>query len=67
MQDFKVISVEGNIDVGKSTLLPTYAKQYNTPLLTVEYSRFMPVQKIAAELLKNLSSNTLGNQQRKVA
>jgi|TARA_B110000196_G_C21104908_1_gene644629 deoxyadenosine/deoxycytidine kinase len=37
------------------TLLPKFAKQYNAPLLTVEYSQFKPVEQIAQMVLDNMS------------
>ena len=36
------------------TLLPKFAKQYNAPLLTVEYSQFKPVEQIAQMVLDNM-------------
>jgi deoxyadenosine/deoxycytidine kinase len=38
-------------------LLPKFAKQYDAPLLTVEYSQFKPVEQIAQMVLDNLSVN----------
>lgn len=38
-------------------LLPKFAKQYNAPLLTVEYSQFKPVEQIAQMVLDNMSDN----------
>ena len=48
-------------------VLPKYATQYNAPLLNLEYTRFMPVQKIAQEVLANLDNSTYTQPIRQVA
>ena len=47
--------------------LPKFTSQYNMPLLTVEYSQFMPVGRIANEVLNNLDLETNVQPMRKVA